>query len=32
MIQSLPQKEREKRVLEVLKEVDMLDQKEKYPD
>ncbi len=32
MIQHLPPKEREKRVLEVLKEVDMLDQKEKYPD
>ena len=32
MIQHLPLKEREKRVLEVLKEVDMLDQKEKYPD
>lgn len=32
MIQCLPPKEREKRVLEVLKEVDMLDQKEKYPD
>ena len=32
MIQHLPHQEREKRVLEVLKEVDMLDQKEKYPD
>jgi len=32
MIQHLPSQEREKRVLEVLKEVDMLDQKEKYPD
>ncbi len=32
MIQHLPPQEREKRVLEVLKEVDMLDQKEKYPD
>jgi len=32
MIQHLPPKERENRVLEVLKEVDMLDQKEKYPD
>ena len=32
MIQHLPPKERKKRVLEVLKEVDMLDQKEKYPD
>ncbi len=32
MIQHLPPEERKKRVLEVLKEVDMLDQKEKYPD
>ncbi|MEA1954305.1 MAG: ABC transporter ATP-binding protein [Campylobacterota bacterium] len=32
MIQHLPAHERKKRVLEVLKEVDMLDQKEKYPD
>ena len=32
MIQHLPPNERKKRVLEVLKEVDMLDQKEKYPD
>jgi putative ABC transport system ATP-binding protein len=32
MIQSLPPEERKKRVLAVLKEVDMLDQKEKYPD
>ena len=32
MIQHLPPKERKKRVLEVLREVDMLDQKEKYPD
>ena len=32
MIQHLLPKERKKRVLEVLKEVDMLDQKEKYPD
>ncbi len=32
MIQHLPAEEREKRVLAVLKEVDMLDQKEKYPD
>ena len=32
MIQNIPLEEREKRVLEVLKEVDMLDQKEKYPD
>lgn len=32
MIQHLPLEERKKRVLEVLEEVDMLDQKEKYPD
>ena len=32
MIQHLSLKEREKRVLEVLEKVDMLDQKEKYPD
>lgn len=32
MIQHLPIEERKKRVLEVLEEVDMLDQKEKYPD
>lgn len=32
MIQSLPPEERKKRVLEVLKEVDMFDQKDKYPD
>ena len=32
MIQHLPPEERKKRVLEVLKEVDMLDQREKYPD
>lgn len=32
MIQHLAPEEREKRVLEVLQEVDMLDQKEKYPD
>ncbi len=32
MIQNIPLEERKKRVLEVLKEVDMLDQKEKYPD
>ncbi len=32
MIQHLPLEEREKRILTMLKEVDMLDQKEKYPD
>jgi len=32
MIQHLPPEERKKRILEVLKEVDMMDQKEKYPD
>lgn len=32
MIQHLPPKERKKRILEVLKEVDMLDQKDKFPD
>ena len=32
MIQHLPPQERKKRVLQVLQEVDMLDQKEKYPD
>jgi len=32
MIQHLPPEERKKRVLEVLEKVDMLDQKEKYPD
>ncbi len=32
MIQHLPPEEREKRILTMLKEVDMLDQKEKYPD
>ena len=32
MIQHLSLEERKKRVLEVLKKVDMLDQKEKYPD
>ena len=32
MIQHLAPEERKKRVLEVLKEVDMFDQKEKYPD
>ena len=32
MIKNIPPKERKERVLAVLKEVDMLDQKEKYPD
>ncbi|MEA2047712.1 MAG: ABC transporter ATP-binding protein [Campylobacterota bacterium] len=32
MIQHLPLEERKKRLLEVLEEVDMLDQKDKYPD
>ena len=32
MIQHLPPKERKKRILIMLKEVDMLDQKDKYPD
>jgi len=32
MIQHLAPEERKKRVLEVLQEVDMLDQKDKYPD
>jgi putative ABC transport system ATP-binding protein len=32
MIQHLPPKERKKRILTMLKEVDMLDQKDKYPD
>lgn len=32
MIQHLPPEERKKRVLKVLEEVDMLDQKEKFPD
>jgi len=32
MIQNLPEVERKKRILSVLKEVDMLDQKDKYPD
>ena len=32
MIQYLPPAEREKRIMTMLKEVDMLDQKEKYPD
>lgn len=32
MIQHLPPKERKKRIMTMLKEVDMLDQKEKYPD
>lgn len=32
MIQNLPEAERQKRILSVLKEVDMLDQKDKFPD
>ncbi|MEA2100754.1 MAG: ABC transporter ATP-binding protein [Campylobacterota bacterium] len=32
MIQNLPQKEREKRIMKLLKDVDMLDQKDKFPD
>jgi len=32
MIQHLPPAEREKRILTMLKEVDMLDQKDKFPD
>ena len=32
MIQNLPQNEREKRIMKLLEEVDMLDQKEKFPD
>lgn len=32
MIQNLPEEERKKRILSVLKEVDMLDQKDKFPD
>jgi putative ABC transport system ATP-binding protein len=32
MIQNIPPEERKKRILSVLEEVDMLDQKEKYPD
>lgn len=32
MIQNLPEKERRERILQVLKEVDMLDQKDKFPD
>ncbi len=32
MIQHLPPEERKKRILTMLKEVDMLDQKDKYPD
>lgn len=32
MIQNIPPEERRKRVMAVLKEVDMLDQKEKFPD
>ncbi len=32
MIQNLPEKERKERVLHLLKEVDMLDQKDKFPE
>ena len=32
MIQNLPQKERHKRIMKLLQEVDMLDQKDKFPD
>lgn len=32
MIQNLPQKERHERIIQLLKDVDMLDQKEKFPD
>ena len=32
MIQNLPQKERHERIMKLLKEVDMLDQKDKFPD
>lgn len=32
MIQNLAQKERHKRIMELLKDVDMLDQKDKFPD
>jgi putative ABC transport system ATP-binding protein len=32
MIQNLPKEEREKRILHLLKEVNMLDQKDKFPD
>jgi len=32
MIQNLDEKEREKRIIQLLKDVDMLDQKDKFPD
>ena len=32
MIQNLPKDEREKRIMQLLKDVDMLDQKDKFPD
>jgi len=32
MIQNLPQDERDKRIMQLLKDVDMLDQKDKFPD
>lgn len=32
MIQNLPQNERHKRIMKLLEDVDMLDQKEKFPD
>lgn len=32
MIQNLPQKERHERIMKLLKDVDMLDQKDKFPD
>ncbi len=32
MIQNLPKEERHKRIMQLLKDVDMLDQKEKFPD
>ena len=32
MIQNLPQEERNKRIMQLLKDVDMLDQKDKFPD
>ncbi len=32
MIQNLPEQERHKRIMELLKDVDMLDQKDKFPD
>ena len=32
MIQNLPKEEREKRIMQLLEDVDMLDQKDKFPD